>query len=180
MRLDADQRRIVQTVIAAFELQDLVAACGRARQTNRVHSRFRAARTEAHHLDRKALADFFRELPFHIVRHAEHRARREPLLDRLHHRGMAMPGHERAEAQVVIDVSVAIEIAKMRALAFLHEDRIGIVGAIVAGDTQGKSLQVALMGLGGFRRAALESFELLLQFGVHRESPGMLRPCHGR
>src|SRR4029077_7864889 len=84
--------------------------------------------------------------------------------------------HERAEAQVVIDVIVAIEIAEMRALAFLHEDRIGIVGAIVARDAQGKSLQVSLVGFGGFRRAALESFELLLQFGVHRESPGMLRP----
>jgi hypothetical protein len=36
------------------------------------------------------------------------------------------------------------------------------------------------MGFGGFRRAALECFELLLQFGVHRESPGMLRPQGGR
>ena len=87
-----------------------------------------------------------------------------------------MSGHERAEGQIVINVFVAIEVAEFAAAGLFHEDRPGIVGAIVAGDAQGKSLQVALMGLGGFRRAALESFELLLQFGVHRESPGMLRP----
>src|SRR5947207_8505169 len=82
---------------------------------------------------------------------------------------MAMTRHERAEAQIVVDVIVAIEIAEVRALTFLDENGIGIVSAIVAGNAQGKTLQVAFMGFGGFRRAALESFELLLQFGIHRD-----------
>ena len=80
---------------------------------------------------------------------------------------MAVSGHERAEAKVVIDVVVAIEIAKMRAAAFFYEDRIGIVGAVVAGDAERDALQVFLVGFGGFGRATLEGFELLLQIGVH-------------
>ena len=70
----ADQRRVVQPVVAAFEFDDLVAAgCG-ARQADRVHGRFRSAIAEAAHLDRKAGADFFRQFPLHVVGHAVHRA----------------------------------------------------------------------------------------------------------
>ena len=134
VRLHADQGRVVQAVIAAFELEDLVAAGCCASEANGVHRGFGAAGAEADHLDREALADFFRKLPFHVVRHAEHGAGGEPLLDGLHHRGMAVTRHQSAEAQVVIDVVVAVEIAEVRALPFFHEDRIGIVSAVVAGD----------------------------------------------
>ena len=115
MRLHADQRRIVQAVVAAFEFDDLVAPGGGARQTNGVHGGFRAAVAEAAHLDRKARADFFRQFPLHVVRHAEHGAVVQAPFDGLHHRGMAMSGHERAETQVVVDVFVAIEIAELAA-----------------------------------------------------------------
>ena len=90
-----------------------------------------------------------------------------------------MPGHQRAETQIVVEVFVAIEIAEMRALAFRHKNRIRIVGAIVAGHAQRNALQILLMRFGGLRRTALESFELFLQCGVHRESPEMLRPDGG-
>ena len=116
VRLHADQRGVVQSVIAAFELDDLVAAGGGAGQADGMHGGFGPAVAEAHHLHWKALADFFRKLPFHVMRHAEHGARAQPLLNRFHHRGMAVSGHERAEAQVVIDVVVAIEIAEVRTL----------------------------------------------------------------
>src|ERR1700686_2521459 len=85
---------------------------------------------------------------------------------------MAMSRHKRAETEVVVDVIVAIEIAEMRAAAFLHENGVRIVGAIVAGYAQRNALQVFLMRFGGLGRATLESFELLLQFGVH---PGLQR-----
>ena len=124
----------------------------------------------------KAVADFFRQFPLHVVRHAEHGAGAEPFFDGLHHRGMAMPGHERAEAQVVIDVVVAVEIAKLAALAFFHKDRIGIVGAVVAGHAQRNALQIFFVRFGGFRRATLEGFELFLQCGVHRG----LQECSSR
>ena len=162
MRFHADQRAIVQSVISAFELHDLVAPGSGARQTNRVHRRFRSAVAEAAHLHRKAVADFFRQFPFHIVRHAEHGAGGKPFLDRLHHRRMAVSGHQRAERQVVIDVFVAIEIAELAAAGLFHKDRPGIVGAIVAGDAERNALEIFLVRFGGLRRAPLESGEFFL------------------
>ena len=64
----------MQAVVAAFEFDDLVAAGGGARESHGMHRGFGAADAEAKHLDRKARADFFGELPFHVVRHAEHGA----------------------------------------------------------------------------------------------------------
>ena len=160
----------MQAVVSAFELHDLVAAGSGAGQADGVHGRFRTAVAEAHHLDRKAVADFFGQLPLHVVGHAEHGAGAEAFFDGLHDRGMAMSGHERAEAQVVIDVFVAVEVAEFAALSFFHKNRIGIVSAIVAGYAQRNAFEVFLVSNGGFRRAALESFELFLQCGVHRVS----------
>jgi len=117
-------------------LTDLVASGWRRGRGDGVHGGFRAAGAETHHLDGKALADFFRELPFQVMRHAEHGAGGQALPDGFHHRGMAVPGHERAETEVVVNVIVAVEIAEMRTLAFFDKDRIGIIGAIVARDAQ--------------------------------------------
>ena len=170
VRLHADQRGIVQAVVTAFKLYDLVASGSGTGQADGVHGGFGTAIAEAHHLDRKTLADFFRQLPLHIVRHAEHGAGAETLFHCLHHGGMAMPGHERAETEVVIDVFVAIEVAELAALSFFHKNRVGIVSAVVAGDAQRNTFEVLLVSGGGLRRATLEGFELFLQCGVHRVS----------
>src|ERR1700733_1126087 len=111
------------------------------------------------------------------MRHAKHGARAETWLDSLHHGGMTMSCHECTEAEIVVDVIVAIEIAKMRTAAFLHEDRMRIVGAIVAGYTQRDALQVFLVRFGGLGGAMLEGFELLLQFGVHPGLQGSQAAC---
>ena len=50
----------------ALQLDDLVATRGGARDAAGVHRRFRAARTEANHLHRKAVADFIGEFPFDV------------------------------------------------------------------------------------------------------------------
>ena len=177
VRLHADQSAVMQAVVGAFELDDLVASGSGASQANRVHGGFGAAVAEAAHLDRKAVADFFREFPLHVVRHAEHGAGGEALLDGLHHRRMAMSGHERAEGQVVVDVFVAVEVAKLAAAGLFHEDRPGIVGAIVAGYAERNAFEILLVGFGGFGRAPLESGEFFLQIGIHRIAPGRLRPA---
>ena len=177
MRLHADQSAVVQSVVGAFELDDLVASGGGAGQANRVHGHFGAAVAEAAHLDREALADFFGEFPFHVVRHAEHGAGGKALLDGLHDRGMAVSGHERAEGQVVIDVFVAIEVAELAAAGLLYEDWPGIVGAIVAGDTERNAFEIFLVGFGGLGRSPLEGGEFFLQIGIHRIAPGKLRPA---
>ena len=166
----------MQAVVSAFEFNDLVAAGGGAGQADGMHGGFRAAVAEADHLNRKALADFFGEFPFHVMRHAVHGAGGKTFLNGLHDGGMAVSGHERAESQVVVDVFVAIEIAELAAAGFFHEDRPGIVMAIIAGHAERNAFEIFLVGFGGFRRAALERVEFLLQFGIHRIAPGWLRP----
>src|SRR5439155_10230619 len=91
MRLYADQSGIVQAMVSAFEFHDLVATSCGASQTNAVHGSFGAAIAETHHLDWKSGTNFFCQLPFHVMRHAEHRARREALPHSFHHRWMTMP-----------------------------------------------------------------------------------------
>src|SRR5581483_511692 len=104
-----------------------------AGKTNGVHGHFSSAVAEADHLDRKAIADFFSEIPFQVMRHAEHRAGAQALLNRLHHRGMAMASHDAAKATEVIDVLVAIEITQLAATRVLHKYRVRIISAVVAG-----------------------------------------------
>ncbi len=53
-----------------------------------------------------------RQFEFHAVRHAEEGADAQPLFDGLHHRGMAVAGKQRAVAEVVIEVFVAVEIVE--------------------------------------------------------------------
>src|ERR1700674_300765 len=55
----------------------------------------------------------------------------------------------------------------MGAAAFLHEDRVGIVGAVVTGNAEWNTLEVLLVGCGGFGGATLEGIELFLQCGIH-------------
>ena len=62
-------------------------------------------------------------------------------------------------------------------LASFHEDRPGIVSAVVAGDTERNALEILLVSFGGLRRAPLEGGEFFLQIGIHRIAPGKLRPA---
>ncbi len=132
--------------------------------------------SKAAHLNRKAIANFLCKFPLHVVGHAKHRAGGKPLLDGLHHRRMAMSGHQRAESQVVIDIFIAIEIAKFAAAGFFHKDRPRVIGAIVARYAERNTLEIFLVGFGGLGRSPLESGEFFLQIGVHRIAPG----CSGR
>src|SRR5256884_1071425 len=102
--LDADERVVMQAVVRAFELQNLVAARGGARDAAGVHRDFRSAGTEPHHIHRITLTNFLCKLPFLLVRHPEGCSFMQLLFDGFHDGGMAMPRHQRAETQVVVDV----------------------------------------------------------------------------
>src|SRR5882724_777508 len=121
----------MQAVVSAFEFDDLVAARGRARETNRVHSGFGSRRSKAAHLNGKTFADFLCQLPLHVVWHAEHGTGAQPLFDRFHDCRMTMPCHQRAKAEVVVYVFVAVEVPETSALPFLHKNRIGIISTII-------------------------------------------------
>ena len=160
----------MQSVIRALEFYDLVPPRGGPSQADGVHCGFGAAVAEAAHLNREAPADFFREFPLHVVRHAEHGAGGEAFFNGLHHRGMAMSCHERAESQIMVDVFVAIQIAELAAAGFFHEDGPGFVVAIIAGYAERNAFEIFLVGFGGFRGATLEGCEFFLQIGIHQFS----------
>ena len=67
---------------------------------------------------------------------------------------MAVARHERTECQVVIDVLVSINVAKLAPLAFFGKDRIRIVSPVVAGYPERKPLQIMFVRFRRFRRAA--------------------------
>ena len=151
--LDADESGVVEAVVGAFEFDDFVALGGGASDADGVHGDFGAAGAEADHLDGIARANFFGELPFLIVRHAEGGAFVEFLFDSFDDRGMAVAGHERAEAEIVVNVFVAVDIVDAAAFAVFDEDGIGLVVAVVAGDSEGNAFESALVRGGGFGRA---------------------------
>src|ERR1700675_3434784 len=76
----------------------------------------------------------------------------------------------------MVDVFVPVEVAEPAAAGLFHKDRPRVVGAIIAGYTEGYAFEILLVGFGGFRRAPLEGGEFLLQIGIHRIAPGRLRP----
>src|SRR5258707_7712320 len=115
--------------------RSFVAARSGSRDAAGVHGDFRSARAEAHHIHRIALANLFGKFPFLLVRHAESGSFMKLLLDGLYDGGMAMPSHQRAEAQVVVDVFVAVEVVNAAAFAILHKKRIGLVVAVVFFDS---------------------------------------------
>ena len=97
-----------------------------------------------------------------IVGHAEGRSFVQLLLDGFHHGGMAMPGHQCAKTQVVIDIFVSIDVVNPASLSVLHEHRIGLVVAIVAGNAEWDALQCAFVRVRGFWRALFVGGDFLL------------------
>ena len=166
----------MQAVICTLKLEDFVTSSRRARQSDGMHGGFRTAVTETHHLHWKAITNFLGQFPFQVMRHAKHGAGTETFFHSFHDGRMAVAGHERAEAEVVIDVFVAVQIAELTAPSLLHEDGIGIVGAIVTGYAQRNTFEILLVGFGGLGSAPLEGCEFFLQVGVHRG----LRKCSGQ
>ncbi len=127
-----------------------------------MHGCFGAAITKTKHLNRKTFTDFFGQLPLHVVRHAKHGASRKTPFDCFHYRRMAMPRHESAKAQVVIDIFVPVEVAEPAALCVLHKDRIRVVSAVIACYSERDPFEIAFVRLSRFWRAALEEIELVL------------------
>ena len=73
-----------------------------------------------------------------------------------------MSGHDRSKTKVVIDVLIAVKVAKLTAGRVLHEDWVRIVSAIVTGYSQRYALQVFLVRLRRLGRAAHKSVEFFL------------------
>ena len=167
LRFHRYQRRIVQPVIAALHLDDAISPRCRSRQSHSMHRAFSSAIAEAHHLYRKPFADFLRELPLHIVRHAEHRPCAKLLLHCTHHSRMAVPCHKRAETEIEIQVFISIDVVDVATLSIAHEYRIRIVGSIVAGYSERQTLNRLLVRLARAWRPLFVCLDFLSKSLVH-------------
>ena len=141
------QQRIDVAVIAAFELDDLVAAGESARQPEAGHRRFGPAVDHPHFLDRRhPAADQLRHFHFERIGDSEADAARRRGADRVDHDLRRVPEDRRAPGADVIDVFIAIDVPDPCALRALDEERLAAEtakGAHRRIDAAGDALQAA-------------------------------------
>ena len=114
---------VVGAVVAALELEDLVALAIRARDAEREEGRLRAGGGEAHLLGaRHRLADLLGQLDDGLVDHEVRAAALDLLAHRGDHRRMRVAEDERAGGQDVVDVLAPAHVVDLRALAVLDDE----------------------------------------------------------
>ena len=154
----AHHRVIVGAVVAALELEDLVALPRGAGDAQREEGRLRARRGEAHLLGaRHRAADLLGQLDDRLGHHEVGGAALELRAHRGHHRGMGVAQHHRAGGHHVVDVLAPAHVVDLRALAVLdHEAHVvGVAGGPqhAAGQAPARALeQLGLFGGAGLRR----------------------------
>jgi len=74
----------------------------------------------------------------------------ELLLDGFHHRGMAMSGHQGAEAEVMVHVFVAVEVMNPAGFSVLHKNGIGLVVPVILATPSGIRCRARLCATADF------------------------------
>src|SRR6202012_1449528 len=80
---------------------------------------------------------------------------------------MAMACHESAEAKVVVDVFVSVDVVNLAAFSVLHKNWIRLVVAVVAGDAERNAFECALMSGRRFGRSLFVKSDFLVECFVH-------------
>jgi len=75
------------------------------------------------------------------------------LLDGFHDSRMAVPRHQRAEAKVVVDILVVVDVVNLAAFSIFHKNWIRLVVAIITGYAERDAFESALVSGRRFRRA---------------------------
>src|SRR5688572_11696753 len=110
------------SMIAAFELDNLVAFCIGARKPQRGHRRFGPRIDEADHLDiRHELHDTFCQIEFERAGRAVGCPFDGSLLNRFHHMRMRMTRNERSPGKDIVNIAVAVHIVKIRSLTAVNK-----------------------------------------------------------
>ncbi len=138
--LHRDHHLVVMTVIAAFDLHDLVATRLAARDADRVHRGLGTRVGEAPHRQPVSCGEQFRHDCIVLARRDEQRADIELRGDRVAHERMAVPGEQRAVAHVEIDIAVAVDILEPCVLGAGGDDRVRVVGLERRRDSERKAL----------------------------------------
>ena len=124
------QQRVNVTVIAAFELDDLVPAGEAAGEPDARHGRFGAAVHHPHLLDRgHPFADQLGHLDFEWIWNSEADAPHHRFMDRIDHYARCMTQNRRAPGSDVINVLVAIDVPNLCAFSALDKERLAIQSA---------------------------------------------------
>jgi len=124
------------TVVAALELDDLLAPGVATRDPNGVHGRLGARVAEAHQVRVEAPLDLLGERHAVLDREGVAGPVGDAMLQHLGQDRVRVAGGEHAEGHVEVDVVVAIGVADVRAARIGHEQRIGVVGLEGAGHAQ--------------------------------------------
>ena len=168
-RLHRDQHRVVAAVVGPFELHHLVPAGEGAGQADPVHGGLGARVGEAHLLQAEALADQLRRPELAVVGHPVERSLGGRLPEGLHHHRMGVAHHERPEAHGEVHVLATVHVPHARAFGPLDVDGIGLVGAEVAGHSEGQHPLGPLVHLEAGAVLPAIPFQL---FGVRRHARG--------
>ena len=112
-------------VVGAGELDQPLAAGGRAREPDRAHRRLGARRGHPQHLDRRhAVGDQLGQLDLGGGRGAERRPALGRGVHRREHRREGVAVDQRAPGADVVDVGVAVDVGELRAGGVVDEDRV--------------------------------------------------------
>jgi len=109
-------------VIAAFELDDLLAAGGATRQADGAHAGLGARADQTHHVDAgDELDDFLSQLHFAFCGGAKAEAVQCRFLHGFQHGRVTMSQDHRAPGTDVVDIALVIGIPEVGALGALHK-----------------------------------------------------------
>ena len=123
-RAGLDQQRIGVAVVAAFELDELAAAGGAARQAQCAHAGFGAAADQPHLLDAgHQRDDGFGQFDFALGRGAKTEPVNGRLVHRFQHRRVAVAQDHRTPRADVVDVPLALGVPQIGALRAPDETR---------------------------------------------------------
>ena len=118
------QQAVRVAVVAAFELDDFIAAGKTARQADGAHGGFGTGVHHAHHVHgRNQLGDQFRHLDFHFGRRTEAQAALGGFNHGVTNGRVVVTKHHRAPGADVIDIGFAIDIIQIRAVSTFDKQR---------------------------------------------------------
>ncbi len=139
-RLDADQHVIVVAVVAALELDDLLAAGVAPRDANGVHGGLGAGVAEADEVGAESGPDLLGQRDPVLDRERVAGAVGDPVLERLGQEWMRVSGGQDAEGHVEVDVLVAVGVPDAAAARIGHEGRIRVIDLERAGHPERQRL----------------------------------------
>ena len=123
-RAGLDQQAVGVAVVAAFKLDDGVAAGEATRQADGAHRRFGAGADQTHHVQAGQMcAQLLGNLHFRLGRRAEGQAFERRLAHRLDDGRMRMAGNGRPPGADIVDIRCTVSVPHARALGTRNETR---------------------------------------------------------